>query len=63
LIVDRGADTVGFVKRNRLPMAEMRGQLSHAATLACQYGLPAVVSVPGATRRLRDGDRIEPDSR
>jgi pyruvate,water dikinase len=42
-------------------IAEMGGLLSHAAILAREYGLPMVVSVRAATRRLRDGDRIELD--
>jgi rifampicin phosphotransferase len=42
-------------------IAEMGGLLSHASILAREYGLPAVVSVPDATRRLRDGDRVELD--
>jgi pyruvate,water dikinase len=40
-------------------VAEMGGILSHAAILAREYGLPAVVNVKGAAARLRDGDRIE----
>lgn len=42
-------------------IAEMGGLLSHASILAREYGLPAVVSVRDATRRLRDGDRVELD--
>jgi len=42
-------------------IAEMGGLLSHAAILAREYGLPAVVNVPQAARRLRDGDRVELD--
>jgi pyruvate,water dikinase len=42
-------------------IAETGGLLSHAAILAREYGLPAVVNVPDATRRLADGDRIELD--
>src|SRR5436190_2132335 len=42
-------------------IAEMGGLLSHAAILAREYGLPAIVSVRDATRRLRDGDRVELD--
>ena len=42
-------------------VAEMGGLLSHAAILAREYGLPAVVNVRDATRRLRDGDRVELD--
>jgi pyruvate,water dikinase len=42
-------------------VTEMGGLLSHAAILAREYGLPAVVNVAGATERLHDGDRIELD--
>jgi pyruvate,water dikinase len=42
-------------------IAEMGGLLSHAAILAREYGVPTVVGVPGATRLLQDGDRIEMD--
>jgi len=42
-------------------VAEIGGLLSHAAILAREYGLPAIVNVPDATRRLRDGDRVELD--
>jgi pyruvate,water dikinase len=40
---------------------EMGGLLSHGAIVAREYGLPAVVNVAGATRELRDGDRVEVD--
>jgi len=42
-------------------VAETGGQLSHSAIVAREYGLPAVVSVRGATRVLRDGDPITVD--
>jgi phosphohistidine swiveling domain-containing protein len=42
-------------------VTEMGGLLSHAAILAREYGLPAVVNVEDATRRLHDGDRVELD--
>jgi phosphohistidine swiveling domain-containing protein len=42
-------------------VTEMGGLLSHAAILAREYGLPAVVGVHDATRRLRDGDRVQLD--
>jgi rifampicin phosphotransferase len=42
-------------------IAEMGGLLSHAAILAREYGLPAVVGVGDATRRLHDGDHVELD--
>lgn len=36
-------------------------QQSHAAIVAREIGIPAVVSVTGATSRLRDGDLVEVD--
>jgi len=42
-------------------VTEMGGLLSHAAILAREYGLPAVVNVRDATRRLHDGDRVRLD--
>jgi phosphoenolpyruvate synthase/pyruvate phosphate dikinase len=44
----------------RVRLAEMRRLvLSHAAILAREYGLPAVVNVKDVTRHLHDGDRVE----
>lgn len=40
---------------------EMGGQLSHGAIVAREYGLPAVLNVRGATRRIRDGQQISVD--
>jgi phosphohistidine swiveling domain-containing protein len=40
---------------------EIGGQLSHGAIVAREYGLPAVVNVAGATRRIVDGDTITVD--
>jgi rifampicin phosphotransferase len=40
-------------------VAEIGGVLSHAAILAREYGLPAVVNVKDVMRHLHDGDRIE----
>jgi pyruvate,water dikinase len=42
-------------------VTEIGGQLSHAAILAREYGLPAVVDVPEATRIIRDGQIISLD--
>jgi pyruvate,water dikinase len=42
-------------------VTELGGPLSHAAIVAREYGVPAVVSVPGATAALRDGDRVRVD--
>jgi pyruvate,water dikinase len=39
-------------------IVEVGGVLSHASTIAREYGLPALANVPQATRRLRTGDRI-----
>jgi pyruvate,water dikinase len=42
-------------------VAETGGQLSHSSIVAREYGLPAVVSVKGATRILHDGDPVTVD--
>lgn len=42
-------------------VAETGGQLSHAAIVAREYGLPAVVSVKGATRLIREGQSVSVD--
>jgi pyruvate,water dikinase len=43
-------------------IVEVGGTLSHAATVAREYGLPAVANIPGATRILREGDRVRVDA-
>ncbi|MFO0646878.1 MAG: PEP/pyruvate-binding domain-containing protein [Polyangiales bacterium] len=42
-------------------VTELGGALSHAALVAREYGVPAVVNVPGITRALRNGDRVRVD--
>ena len=42
-------------------VVETGGVLSHAATVAREYGIPAVVAVKGATRLIRDGQTITVD--
>ena len=42
-------------------VVENGSRLSHAAVVAREYGLPAVVDLPGITAALRDGDRIRVD--
>jgi phosphohistidine swiveling domain-containing protein len=42
-------------------VTEMGGILSHAAIVAREYGIPVVVSLPEATRRIQDGQRIRVD--
>jgi rifampicin phosphotransferase len=40
---------------------EMGGSNSHGAVVAREYGIPAVVGVPGATSRLRTGEIVTVD--
>jgi pyruvate,water dikinase len=40
---------------------EVGGQLSHGAIVAREYGIPAVLNVQGAMRRIRDGQIITVD--
>jgi pyruvate,water dikinase len=40
---------------------EIGGQLSHGAIIAREYGIPAVLSVPDATGRIREGQRLTVD--
>ena len=42
-------------------VTENGGLLSHAAVICREYGLPAVLNVPGATRILRDGQLVRVD--
>lgn len=39
-------------------VVEIGGVLSHASTVAREYGIPALANVRHATRRLRTGDRV-----
>ena len=42
-------------------VTEVGGMLSHAAVTAREYGLPAVLNVTDATKRINDGQLIEVD--
>jgi phosphoenolpyruvate synthase/pyruvate phosphate dikinase len=42
-------------------ITEVGGLMTHGAVVAREYGLPAVVGVEGATRRIRDRQRIRVD--
>lgn len=42
-------------------ITETGGILTHAAVVAREYGIPAVVGTRGATRRLKTGDLVELD--
>jgi rifampicin phosphotransferase len=39
-------------------VTQVGGLMTHAAVIAREYGLPAVVGVEHATRLIRDGQRI-----
>jgi pyruvate,water dikinase len=39
-------------------VTEVGGLMTHGAVIAREYGLPAVVGVEDATRRIRDGEQI-----
>lgn len=45
----------------RALVMETGGVLSHGAIVAREFGLPAVAGLPGATRRLRTGQRLRVD--
>jgi len=42
-------------------VTEIGGFLSHGATVAREYGIPAVVNVTGVTQKIRTGDLIRVD--
>jgi pyruvate,water dikinase len=42
-------------------LVERGSLLSHAAIVARELGIPAIVSIPGVTRWLRDDDWVELD--
>jgi phosphoenolpyruvate synthase/pyruvate phosphate dikinase len=42
-------------------VTEVGGLMTHGAVIAREYGLPAVVGVEGATRLIRDGQKIRVD--
>jgi pyruvate,water dikinase len=42
-------------------VTELGGPLSHAALVAREYGIPAVVNVPGAATAIKTGDLVRVD--
>ena len=42
-------------------VSDSGGMLSHAAIVAREYGMPAVVGTGTATRRIKTGDRLRVD--
>ncbi|NJD77876.1 MAG: pyruvate, phosphate dikinase [Candidatus Methanoperedens sp.] len=49
-----------FLRANALVM-EVGGFLSHGAIVAREYGVPAVVNVPGVMKTLKDGEQLTVD--
>ncbi|WP_296360324.1 PEP-utilizing enzyme, partial [Ralstonia sp.] len=49
-----------FLKAGALVM-ETGGYLSHGAIVAREFGIPAVVNVPGIRAQLKDGETIRVD--
>jgi len=47
--------------RSKAVVTEIGGFLSHGATVAREYGIPAVVNVKDATLRIKNGDLIQVD--
>jgi pyruvate,water dikinase len=43
-------------------IVEVGGMLSHASTIAREYGLPALANVKDATKLLKTGDRVQLDA-
>jgi pyruvate,water dikinase len=43
-------------------IVEVGGMLSHASTIAREYGLPALANVKNATKALKTGDRVQLDA-
>jgi phosphohistidine swiveling domain-containing protein len=56
---DPGWATVFFLVRGLV--VERGGMLSHGAIIAREYGIPAVVGVPGAMQLIREGDDVSVD--
>ncbi len=53
----------GLFRRLSGVVTELGGVISHAAIVARENGLPAVVGVAGVTRHIRDGQRLRLDGR
>ena len=63
VLVAHGTDpawTPLFLTAGALVM-EIGGIMSHGSVVAREFGIPAVVGVPEATRRLRTGERVRVD--
>ena len=47
--------------RIKAAVSDIGGTMSHAAIVAREYGLPAVVGTGSATRRIKNGQRLRVD--
>jgi phosphoenolpyruvate synthase/pyruvate phosphate dikinase len=47
--------------RAKAVVMEVGGYLSHGAIVAREYGIPAVVNVPGVMKTLKDGEPLTVD--
>ena len=47
--------------RAKAVVMEVGGYLSHGAIVAREYGIPAVVNVPGVMKALKDGEQLTVD--
>jgi pyruvate,water dikinase len=45
----------------RAAVSDIGGTMSHAAIIAREYGMPAVVGTGTATKRIRTGQRVRVD--
>lgn len=50
-----------FIHASSAVVTELGGTLSHAAIVSREYGIPAVVGVKDATRKIKDEQKIEVD--
>jgi len=51
----------GLFRGLQAVVTELGGVISHAAIVARENGLPAVVGIPNVTQLIRDGQRIRVD--
>jgi pyruvate, water dikinase len=65
LLRHRGGNRPGAARRQRdraeAAVSDIGGTMSHAAIVAREYGMPAVVGTGQATRRIRTGHRVRVD--
>ncbi len=55
-------DLMSLCRKASAIVADQGGLLSHAAIVSRELGVPCVIQAGAATRRLKDGDRVEVDA-